>query len=175
MLLQNFDMVKADPNYKLKIKQSLTIKPDGFSMKVKLREGRDLTNLFKNPSLASSKQPSLSSRKNLNISQKDLKPISIFYGSNTGTCEALAERLSADCATFGFMPSKPLPLDDATKNLSKDGPNIILAASYDGKPSDNATEFTKWAEALQPGELEGTQFAVFGCGKSFVSSYLTSI
>ncbi|RBQ80378.1 hypothetical protein FVER14953_12598 [Fusarium verticillioides] len=171
MLLQNFDMVKADPNYQLKIKQSLTIKPDGFNMKVKLREGRDLTNLFKNPSMASSKQPSLSSRKNLNISQKDLKPISIFYGSNTGTCEALAERLSADCATFGFMPSKPLPLDDATRNMSKEGPNIILAASYDGKPSDNATEFMKWAEALQPGELEGTQFAVFGCGhKDWVST-----
>jgi cytochrome P450 / NADPH-cytochrome P450 reductase len=166
MLLQNFDFSKADPNYKLKIKQSLTIKPDGFNMNVKLREGRNLTNLFKNPSLASSKQPSLSSRKNFNISQKDLKPISIFYGSNTGTCEALAERLSADCATFGFMPSKPLPLDEATKNLSKDGPNIILAASYDGKPSDNAADFTKWAESLQPGELEGIQFAIFGCGKS---------
>ncbi|RKK86564.1 Bifunctional cytochrome P450/NADPH--P450 reductase [Fusarium oxysporum] len=171
MLLRNFDMVKADPNYKLKIKQSLTIKPDGFNMKVKLREGRDLTNLFKNSSLTSSKQPSLSSRMNINISQKDLKPISIFYGSNTGTCEALAERLSADCATFGFMPSKPLPLDEATRNLSKHGPNIILAASYDGKPSDNATEFTKWAESLQPGELDGTQFAVFGCGhKDWVST-----
>ncbi|KAF4344530.1 putative bifunctional P-450:NADPH-P450 reductase [Fusarium beomiforme] len=170
MLLQNFDFSKADPSYKLKIKQSLTIKPDGFNMNVKLREGRNLTSLFKNPSLASSKQPSISSRLR-NISDKDLKPISIFYGSNTGTCEALAQRLSADCATFGFAPSKPLPLDQATKNLSADGPNIILAASYEGKPSDNAVEFTKWAESLQPGELKGTQFAVFGCGhKDWVST-----
>ncbi|KAF9783630.1 hypothetical protein IL306_008757 [Fusarium sp. DS 682] len=170
MLLQNFDFSKADPSYKLKIKQSLTIKPDGFNMHVKLRENRNLANLFKNPSLASSKQPSLSSR-HVNFSDKDLKPISIFYGSNTGTCEALAQRLSADCARFGFAPTKPLPLDEATKNFSKEGPNIIFAATYEGKPSDNAAEFTKWAESLQPGDLEGIQFAVFGCGhKDWVST-----
>ncbi|KAF4437554.1 putative bifunctional P-450:NADPH-P450 reductase [Fusarium austroafricanum] len=171
LILQNFELKKADPNYKLKIKQSLTIKPDGFNINVKLRESRNLSGLFKNPSLSNSKQPSLAS-KNFDLSgARDLKPISIFYGSNTGTCEALAQRLSADCATFGFMPSKPLPLDQATKNLSKEGPNIIFAASYDGKPSDNGAEFTKWAESLQPGELEGIQFAVFGCGhKDWVST-----
>ncbi|RGP80297.1 putative bifunctional p-450:nadph-p450 reductase [Fusarium longipes] len=172
MILQNFDLFKADPNYKLKIKQSLTIKPDGFNMHVKLRKDRKLSGLFKTPSL-SSQQPSLSSRQSINpINAKDLKPISIFYGSNTGTCEALAQKLSADCVASGFMPSKPLPLDMATKNLSKDGPNVLLAASYDGRPSDNAAEFMKWAESLEPGELEGIQFAVFGCGhKDWVSTY----
>ncbi|CAF3529240.1 unnamed protein product [Fusarium graminearum] len=172
MILQNFELSKADPSYKLKIKQSLTIKPDGFNMHAKLRNDRKVSGLFKAPSL-SSQQPSLSSRQSINaINAKDLKPISIFYGSNTGTCEALAQKLSADCVASGFMPSKPLPLDMATKNLSKDGPNILLAASYDGRPSDNAEEFTKWAESLKPGELEGVQFAVFGCGhKDWVSTY----
>ncbi|KAF0636536.1 hypothetical protein FPSE5266_08050 [Fusarium pseudograminearum] len=172
MILQNFDLSKADPSYKLKIKQSLTIKPDGFNIHAKLRNDRKVSGLFKAPSL-SSQQPSLFSRQSINpIDAKDLKPISIFYGSNTGTCEALAQKLSADCVASGFMPSKPLPLDMATKNLSKDGPNILLAASYDGRPSDNAEEFTKWAESLKPGELEGVQFAVFGCGhKDWVSTY----
>ncbi|KAM0504724.1 hypothetical protein ACHAP8_002110 [Fusarium lateritium] len=172
MILQNFDLSKADPSYKLKIKQSLTIKPDGFNMNAKLRNDRKVSGLFKAPSL-SSQQPSLSSRQSINpINAKDLKPISIFYGSNTGTCEALAQKLSADSVASGFMPSKPLPLDMATNNLSKDGPNILLAASYDGRPSDNAQEFTKWAESLKPGQLEGIQFAVFGCGhKDWVSTY----
>ncbi|CAG7564439.1 unnamed protein product [Fusarium equiseti] len=168
MILQNFDLRKADPNYKLKIKQSLTIKPDGFNMHVKLRNDRKPTSLFKTSSTA----PSLSSRQSIApINAKDLKPIAIFYGSNTGTCEALAQKLSADCVAAGFMPSKPLPLDMATKNLSRDGPNVILAASYDGRPSDNAGEFMKWAEGLKKGELEGVQFAVFGCGhKDWVST-----
>jgi cytochrome P450/NADPH-cytochrome P450 reductase len=166
MILQNFDLWKADPNYKLKIKQTLTIKPDGFDMRVKLREKRKLSSLFKTPSIASLPASSRASRQHVDLSDsKDLKPISIFYGSNTGTCEALAQRLSADCASFGFMPSKPLPLDSATKNLSKEGPNILFAASYDGRPSDNAAEFAKWVESLRPGDLEDVQFAVFGCGK----------
>ncbi|SPJ78607.1 probable bifunctional P-450:NADPH-P450 reductase [Fusarium torulosum] len=172
MILQNFDLWKADPNYKLKIKQSLTIKPDGFDMRVKLREKRKLSSLFKTPSIASLPASSRASRQHVDLSDsKDLKPISIFYGSNTGTCEALAQKLSADCASFGFMPSKPLPLDSATKNLSKEGPNILFAASYDGRPSDNAAEFAKWVESLRPGDLEGVQFAVFGCGhKDWVST-----
>ncbi|KAJ4004770.1 hypothetical protein NW766_011504 [Fusarium irregulare] len=168
MILQNFDLRKADPNYKLKVKTTLTIKPEGFNMHVKLRNDRKPTSLFK----TSSSQPSLSSRQSIApINAKDLKPVSIFYGSNTGTCEALAQKLSADCVAAGFMPSKPLPLDMATKNLSRDGPNVILAASYDGRPSDNAGEFMKWAEGLKKGELEGVQFAVFGCGhKDWVST-----
>ncbi|KAH7179891.1 cytochrome P450 [Fusarium flagelliforme] len=168
MILQNFDLRKADPSYKLKVKTTLTIKPDGFNMHVKLRNDRKPTSLFKTSSIA----PSLSSRQSIApINAKDLKPISIFYGSNTGTCEALAQKLSADCVAAGFMPSKPLPLDMATKNLSRDGPNVILAASYDGRPSDNAGEFMKWAEVLKKGELEGVQFAVFGCGhKDWVST-----
>ncbi|KAM0341685.1 hypothetical protein ACHAPU_009933 [Fusarium lateritium] len=172
MILQNFDLFKANPDYKLKIKQTLTIKPVGFNIRVKLREQRNINNLFKTPSLSSLPTSSRASRQYIDMSHvKDLKPISIFYGSNTGTCEALAERLSADCASFGFMPSKPLPLDSATNNLSRDGPNILFAASYDGRPSDNAAEFVKWVESLQPGALTGVQFAVFGCGhKDWVST-----
>ncbi|KAF5660874.1 putative bifunctional P-450:NADPH-P450 reductase [Fusarium heterosporum] len=172
MILQNFDLYKADPNYKLKIKQTLTIKPDGFNIRVKLRDQRNINSLFKTPSLSSLPPSSRASRQYVDMSDvKDLKPISIFYGSNTGTCEALAERLSADCASFGFVPSKPLPLDSATNNLSRDGPNILFAASYDGRPSDNAAEFMKWAESLKPGDLKGIQFAVFGCGhKDWVST-----
>ncbi|CAJ0554425.1 Ff.00g129380.m01.CDS01 [Fusarium sp. VM40] len=172
MIIQNFDLWQADPNYKLKIKQTLTIKPHGFNIRVKLRESRKLSSLFKTPSISSLPSSSRASRQHVDLSDsKDLKPISIYYGSNTGTCEALAQRLSADCASFGYMPSKPLPLDSATKNLSKDGPNILFAASYDGRPSDNAAEFAKWAESLRSGDLEGVQFAVFGCGhKDWVST-----
>jgi cytochrome P450/NADPH-cytochrome P450 reductase len=37
MLLQSFDVSMSDPSYRLKIKQSLTIKPDGFRMRARPR------------------------------------------------------------------------------------------------------------------------------------------
>jgi cytochrome P450/NADPH-cytochrome P450 reductase len=38
LLLQRFDFSMEDTNYKLRIKQTLTIKPDGFGVRAKLRE-----------------------------------------------------------------------------------------------------------------------------------------
>jgi cytochrome P450/NADPH-cytochrome P450 reductase len=38
LLLQRFDFSMEDTNYKLRIKQTLTIKPDGFRVRAKLRE-----------------------------------------------------------------------------------------------------------------------------------------
>ena len=163
IILQNFDLFKADPTYKLKIIQSLTIKPDGFKIRVKLREGKKPFSMFKSRNDSESPVPN-NKHSALRAKVAGSKPISIFFGSNTGTCEALAHRLSADCATYGFAPPTPLPLDSATKSLSKDVPVIIIAASYDGRPSDNAAEFAKWVEGLKSGELEGIQYAVFGCG-----------
>jgi cytochrome P450/NADPH-cytochrome P450 reductase len=38
ILLQRFDLAAADPGYELKIRQGLTIKPDGFFMTARRRD-----------------------------------------------------------------------------------------------------------------------------------------
>src|SRR5581483_9517959 len=45
-----------------------------------------------------------------------------------------------------------------------EGAVVIVTASYEGQPTDNARQFVAWMDSLKPGELRGVQYTVFGCG-----------
>ncbi|KAJ5289018.1 Oxidoreductase FAD/NAD(P)-binding [Penicillium angulare] len=168
MLLQNFSFQMANPSYDLRIKQTLTIKPKGFEMKASLRAGLDPTKL--SMSLSGTphavEDPGFAGRerkqKPVPISS-DLKPMHIFYGSNTGTCEAFARRLADDAVEYGFSASTN-SLDSAMQNIPKTDPVVFITASYEGQPPDNAAHFFEWLSALKGNDLEGVNYAVFGCG-----------
>ncbi|KAF9872273.1 bifunctional P-450/NADPH-P450 reductase [Colletotrichum karsti] len=177
MLLQNFNFTMDDPDYQLKIHETLTIKPSGFYMRATLRHGMSPTELEHRLSgRAQPHEKSSSSRTaaqtnghhtdtNGHKSSQGGKPLSIYYGSNSGTCEALAQRLATDAASHGFAPTVVDPLDAARENLPKDHPVVIVTASYEGQPPDNAAHFVAWLESLKAGdELQGVSYAVFGCG-----------
>ena len=93
-------------------------------------------------------------------------PFTILYGSNSGTCESFAQTLAADAATHGFKASRVDTLDSAKQNLPTDEPVVIVTASYEGAPCDNAAHFFSWLQSLKDEEKLGTKFAVFGCGHS---------
>ncbi|KZL74072.1 bifunctional p-450:NADPH-p450 reductase, partial [Colletotrichum tofieldiae] len=169
ILLQNFNFTMDDPNYQLKISESLTIKPKGFHMRGTLRNGMSPTELEQRLAGRSSKKMTLPSRPadqtNGNKAAKDSgKPISIYYGSNSGTCEALAQRLATDAATHGFNATVVETLDTARENLPMNQPTVIITASYEGQPPDNAAHFVAWLESLKGQELSNVPYAVFGCG-----------
>jgi cytochrome P450/NADPH-cytochrome P450 reductase len=165
LLLQNFNLQLDDPNYQLQIKQTLTIKPKDFYMRATLRDGVDATYLEKalagDAGVTKTKQQA--AKKEVGAVKKSKKLMSIFYGSNTGTCEALAQRLSTNAAAHGF-DAAVAPLDSATQKLPKDRPVVIITASYEGQPPDNAAHFVEWLQSLSGDEAAGTKFAVFGCG-----------
>lgn len=92
-----------------------------------------------------------------------LKPMHVFYGSNTGTCEAFARRLADDATGYGYA-AEVGSLDSTMQNLPKDGPVVFISASYEGKAPDNAAHFYEWISELQGNELEGVDYATFGCG-----------
>ncbi|RFU78314.1 cytochrome p450 [Trichoderma arundinaceum] len=167
MLLQNFTFEMADPKYKLKIKETLTVKPDNFSMRAKLRRGGSATDFQRelhsvgSSGVKSSLTPSMTSTQ---TSGENKKPLTILFGSNSGTCEALAYRLASDAALHGFYARTIAPMNAARNNLPKSEPVIILAASYDGLPSDNAAEFFDWLGTAEKNSLEGVSYTVFGCG-----------
>ncbi|KAL7792090.1 hypothetical protein V8C37DRAFT_380716 [Trichoderma ceciliae] len=172
MLLQNFTFEMADPGYKLKIKETLTVKPDKFSMKARLRRGgtatdfqRELQSLGSNAvtsnAVTSNPTPPITSTQ---IGGGDKKPLTILFGSNSGTCEALAYRLASDAVLHGFYARKIAPMNAARNNLPKSEPVIILVASYDGLPSDNAEEFFDWLNTVEKDSLKGVSYTVFGCG-----------
>ncbi|KAF5504655.1 Bifunctional cytochrome P450/NADPH--P450 reductase [Colletotrichum fructicola] len=162
MLLRNFDIKKDDPGYKLKVKHLLTIKPAGFKVRVGLRDDKRPTDFLKSLRARSSgvEEPSRQAMQHV-LSQKG--PITVLYGSDTGTCEALAQRLVMEASRRGFTP-KSMSMNDAAGSLPSDGPVIMITASYNGLPSRDATKFVSCTQSLQAGDLKGVRFAVFGCG-----------
>ena len=90
-------------------------------------------------------------------------PMSIFYGSNSGTCESLAQSLANHASSRGYH-AEVQNMDSAADKIPKDHPVIFVTSSYEGEPPDNAARFIKWLEELKGGELAGASFAVFGCG-----------
>ncbi|KAJ5930303.1 Oxidoreductase FAD/NAD(P)-binding [Penicillium verhagenii] len=168
ILLQNFNFQMANPSYDLRIKQTLTIKPKDFEMKASLRHGLDPTQLSiaLGGTAGEAKVAGLEDREKKPKqapASGELKPMHIFFGSNTGTCEAFARRLADDAVEYGFSASTN-SLDSALQNIPKNDPVVFISASYEGQPPDNAAHFFEWLSELKGSSLEGVNYAVFGCG-----------
>ena len=75
-------------------------------------------------------------------------------------------------AVRGFA-TRLAPLDEAVGDLPTEGGVLIICASYNGAPPDNATQFVKWLEGgLAKDALSGVRYAVFGCGnKDWAATY----
>ncbi|KAI4592086.1 hypothetical protein KJ359_011877 [Pestalotiopsis sp. 9143b] len=174
LLFQNFDFELDDPNYRLQHKQTLTIKPKDFYVRATLRKGITSTSLCRHlqgnkEDLAEADSIIQKNREKGAIvsDTSDLAPITILYGSNSGTCESMAQRLAADAPMHGYFVTQLDSLNSGTGKLPRDQPTIIFTASYEGQPPDNAGQFVRWLESgRSKDELEGVRYAVFGCGNS---------
>lgn len=179
LILQNFDMQLDDPNYEMKVVQSLTIKPKDFYMRASLRDGITpvmlLQRLGGDQAKPNGEEGSNGIAKGLSVAVDSECELSILYGSNTGTCQALAQRLAAQCAQRGLKPQVQT-LDSIMGKIPNQVPMVVITASYEGLPTDDAARFVAWLKRLndkQSGkEFEGVKYAVFGCGHSgWVSTY----
>lgn len=169
MLLQNFDFEFDDPNYTLALKQTLTVKPANFKVRAIPRDGLRATELGHRlaGTTAPVKSGPAATKNAASAASTDAgEPMSIYYGSNSGTCQSMAERLAANAFSHGFRARTVDGLDNATDNLPKNEPVVIITASYEGQPPDNAARFVSWLESLRNGEqsLREVSYAVFGCG-----------
>ncbi|MFV8829967.1 cytochrome P450 [Alkalihalobacterium sp. APHAB7] len=171
MLLQNFEIIDHT-DYKLKIKQTLTLKPDDFTIRVRLREKQVYQNHSINLSEMVTRDPLVESHLNREFRVKDKKgSLLILYGSNMGTAESIAEDLAEQALEFG-IESKISSLNDQIDQLSKEELVLIITSSYNGKPPRNAVRFVKWIKEVEQGRLAGVQFAVLGCGdRNWANTY----
>lgn len=174
LVLQNFDLRLEDPNYEMKIKQTLTVKPKDFFIRAGLREGITSTGLLQRLSGEHDGTNGVHHEKdgalNGNVSDTHgAADLNILYGSNTGTCQALAQKLSAQCQHRGFK-AEVQTLDAVMGKIPKERPTIIITASYEGLPTDDAARFVAWLKNLRNeganSRLEGVKYAIFGCGHS---------
>ncbi|KAI1636231.1 cytochrome P450 [Biscogniauxia mediterranea] len=167
MLLQNFNFILDDPSYRLAIKQTLTIKPDGFYARAILRDGMTAKDLERR--LAGKVSQESLKREGTGVSATSAdgneRSITILYGSNSGTCESLAQRVATDAPYHGFKVEKLDSMNAANGALPKDQPVVIITASYEGQPPDNAGHFVSWVENVKDDKaFAGVDYAVFGVG-----------
>lgn len=176
-ILQNFDLELDDPTYELRTKFTLTIKPENLKMKVRRRQaGPPIMPVpsTEKTSLDRIARPSLTTHLSSDsgvdvVDHTDGPPVSILYGSNSGSCEALAKELGESAVTFGVTASVAT-LDSCLK-LPADRPVVIVTASYEGKPCDNARQFAAYLESKP--DLHGVKFGIFGAGHhDWVQSYM---
>ncbi|MBN8981373.1 MAG: cytochrome P450, partial [Rhizobiales bacterium] len=162
MILQRFKLVDHE-RYQMHLKETLTIKPDGFKIKVRARSDKDRT-IVARPGAAVTESAGGSAPARVRPGHNT--PLLILYGSNLGTAEDLAHRV-ADLAEVNGFATKLGPLDDYVGNLKGQGGVIIFCASYNGAPPDNATQFVKWLQSdLAKDEFKDVRYGVFGCGNS---------
>ena len=166
MLLQRFTLVDH-ARYKLKVKETLTLKPEGLKIKVRLRTDADRT-VLRRPAVVPSHavQPA----RNQAAVASHGTPLLVLFGSNLGTAEEFARQVAEAGDASGFATTLAA-MDDYTDRLPKEGAVAIVSGSYNGSPPDNATRFYKWLREGRP-SLEGVRYTVFGCGnRDWASTY----
>ena len=162
-VLQRFDLVQADPSYQLTIKETLTLKPQDFRIRAKRRSNVTGEASFR-PQHVSSAPTKVPARPSVQPQASvDAAPLLVLYGSDSGSSQAFAQRIASEAATQGYAADLST-LDEHSGNLPKDGAVVIVTASYEGKPTQNAKQFIAWAETVKPGDLAGVRYTVFGCG-----------
>ncbi|MGI5460481.1 bifunctional cytochrome P450/NADPH--P450 reductase [Streptomyces sp. CA-249302] len=92
-----------------------------------------------------------------------------LHGSNYGTCRDFAAQLADEASAIG-CDTQVAPLDAYADGLPTDRPVVIAAASYNGRPTDDATAFAAWLE--QTHDLEDVTYAVLGVGdRNWAATY----
>jgi cytochrome P450/NADPH-cytochrome P450 reductase len=163
MILQRFKLVDIH-RYQMHLKETLTIKPDGFKIKVRPRNDKERGAFAGRAAVAAAASnaaaPQARTRPGHNT------PLLVLYGSNLGTAEELATRV-ADLAEVNGFATTLAPLDEYAGKLPEQGGVLIFCASYNGVAPDNATRFIKWLGGDLPKDaFAKVRYAVFGCGNS---------
>ncbi len=166
MILQRFELIDHK-RYKLELKETLSVKPEGFKIRIRARAGRTQVGSIKpaaalNGALAveaAATKARAASRPSHNT------PLLVLHGSNLGTAEGLARQMAEAGDANGFATTLA-SLDDYKDKLPTQGAVLIACASYNGMAPDNAGQFCDWLQngSLGSDALKNVRFGVFGCG-----------
>ena len=160
MILQRFDLFDHT-NYQLDIKETLSIKPDEFRIKARLRDDVERGGAIANPAKAIGDMPTTAPVPGHGT------PLLVLFGSNLGSSENFARELAQNAEFSGF-DVKLAELDAYTGNLPNKGAIAIVCSSYNGMPPDNASKFVDWLEQSDQAspKLDDVAYLVLGCGNS---------
>lgn len=170
LVLKYFELID-DQSYELKVKETLTLKPEGFHIKIRNRQDGTALMIPGGGAAASTESEKRQSTSPEPVTHAHHTPLLALYGSNLGTAEGIAREVADAAKHLGF-DSQVGTLDDFAGRLPKEGAVVIVSASYNGQPPSNAKSFVEWLENADESELQGVRYAVFGCGDhNWASTY----
>ena len=158
MILRQFELIDHQ-HYQLKIRESLTLKPEGFKIRVRARANRSQM------AVKAAASVGVSDQLDAGIAPRHGTPLLVLFGSNMGGSEELARRI-AQAGEQGGFSVQIASLDEFARRLPKQGLVLIATSSYNGLPPDNALQFCDWirSDELSADSLNGVNYAMFGCG-----------
>ncbi len=164
MLLQKF-AVSDRRDYALTIKETLSIKPDNFTMRIDVRAPH--TRLA--PAVQTEAAPAIDERLQAAGAGRRL---SVIWGSSLGTARDIAEEIAERAEADGFEV-RVRSMDEALGTFPEERVVVAVTATYNGKAPDSAVKSEK---ALDDGvfadaKWDTTKFAVLGIGSSQWPNY----
>jgi cytochrome P450/NADPH-cytochrome P450 reductase len=171
MVLHRFTLIDHK-GYRLKLKETLTMKPEGFTIRVRPRTderktARQTASTLSPGGESTGGEADQTRGATAAISARHGTPLLVLYGSNLGTAEDLALQIAREGEAQGYAVTAGA-LDEFVGKLPADGGVIIVTASYNGTPPDNAADFCKWLTngRLAADALRGVNYSVFGLRES---------
>ncbi|CAJ0887906.1 Bifunctional cytochrome P450/NADPH--P450 reductase 2 [Ralstonia mannitolilytica] len=161
VILQRFAL--SDPyDYGFRIKETLTLKPDGFRLRARLRNAHERLSMAMPARADAAKQPDAEA-----ALAGGGEPMHVLYGGSLGTCQDIAEQFAATASRAGF-DAKVAPLDTIADALPQHGTLIVVAATYNGRAPDSARTLEARLDAsdARTPQASGLRYAVLGCGNS---------
>jgi cytochrome P450/NADPH-cytochrome P450 reductase len=169
MLLQRFRFVDH-LDYQLRVQQALTLKPEDFRIQVLSRPEVRIDRSAPPAEATTGQAVPLGEPAPMSVARHGTR-LSVLFGSNLGTAEAIANRLAQEGTDRGFDVTVG-PLDEHVDDLPADGALLVVCASYNGLPPDNAVAFTRWIGNAPAEAAAGVTYSVFGCGSTeWASTY----
>ncbi len=159
MLLQKF-AISDRRDYRLSIKETLSIKPDDFTMRIEVRAPH--TRL--QPPAAP--EPINDNAAGLQAAGAGRR-LSVIYGTSLGTARDIAEEIGERAEADGFEV-RVRSMDDALGTLPEDRVVVIVTATYNGKAPDSSvkSEIALDEGAFVTSRWPDTKYAVLGIGSS---------
>ena len=163
MLLQKF-AVSDRRDYRLTIKETLSIKPDDFTMRIDARA----------PHSRMVAEPVAVAKPDIEIGQAAGagRRLSVIWGSSLGTARDIAEEIAERAEADGFE-TRVRSMDEALGTLPEDRVVVIVTATYNGKAPDSSVQAEAALDAggFEESRWPDTKFAVLGIGSSNWPNY----
>lgn len=94
-------------------------------------------------------------------------PVTVLFGSQTGTAEGLAKKLVKTLKKGNFEPNLQDMGTYERERLPQEKNLLVITSTYgDGEPPDSALEFHTWLMGDAPPSLAGVNFSVLSLGDS---------